>query len=118
MEDNFFVGIYEPIDVRRNLLESSKELIKCLQTYERLEKIRNEKLKYYKEMKRVSAELDLLVNKLKQKLPNTGIRKMHKTEHKKIVVEELIKPDKKFKSDMQKLQEQLEEIENQLKSLK
>ncbi|MEM2131107.1 MAG: hypothetical protein QXM96_02175 [Candidatus Woesearchaeota archaeon] len=117
MVEDLFVGIPEPIDVRRNLLESSKDLIKCLQTYDKLEAIREQKLKYFKEMKRVSAELDMLVNRLKQKLPQT-IRKLEKKENKKIAEEAMILPNKRLKTDMQKLQEQLQEIEEQLKSLK
>ncbi|MEM4396998.1 MAG: hypothetical protein QW757_00050 [Candidatus Woesearchaeota archaeon] len=117
MTDELFVGIPEPIDVRRNLLESSKDLIKCLQTYDKLEAIREQKLKYFKEMKRVSSELDMLVNRLKQKLPQT-IRKLEKKENKKIVEENLIKPNKKLKSDLQKLEEQLQLIEEELRSLK
>lgn len=118
MSEELFVGIPEPIDVRRNLLESSRDLIKCLQTYEKLELIRNQKLKYFKEMKRVSAELDLLITKLKQKIPKQGIRKLEKTEQKKKITEELITPNKKLKSDLKKLEEQLQEIEEQLKNLK
>ncbi|MEM3373810.1 MAG: hypothetical protein QW757_05230 [Candidatus Woesearchaeota archaeon] len=118
MTEDLFVGIPEPVDVRRNLLESSRDLIKCLQSYEKLERIREQKLKYFKEMRKVSAELDLLITKLKEKLPKQGIRKLEKTEQKKQITETLIQPNKKLKSDLKKLEEQLQEIEEQLKSLK
>lgn len=118
MVDDLFVGIPEPLDVRRNLLESSKEVIKCLQTYEKLSAIREQKLKYIKEMKRVSAELDMLITKLKQKIPQHGIRKLEKKEHKEQVINELVEPKKTLKRDLKKLEEQLQEIEKQLQELK
>ena len=64
-DDSFFVGIYNPEDSRRNILESSRELVKSLQAYDKLHNVREQKLLLFKEMKTVMEELDLLVGKLK-----------------------------------------------------
>ena len=74
-KDGFFVGVYDPIDVRRNLLENSKELIKSLQSFDALLKIRHQKVKVYRETKEVMNELDLLITKLKSRLPKAHLRK-------------------------------------------
>ncbi len=113
-EKDYFVGIYDPLDVRRNLLESSKEIIKSLQSYERLEKIREEKLRLYREMKRLSAELDLLVSKIKQNLPTSGLRRTLKSKQKSFSSLNVSPGGKKFSSELQKLEEQLREVEKQL----
>ena len=47
-EKDFFVGIYDPQDVRRNVLESSKEVVNSLQSHDSLKSIRRNKLKCYK----------------------------------------------------------------------
>ena len=64
MKDDFFVGIYDPIDVRRNILESSKEIVKSLQSHNALKILREEKLKQYKMMRQVMSELDMLMGRL------------------------------------------------------
>ena len=69
-EKDFFVGIYDPQDVRRNVLESSKEVVNSLQSHDSLKSIRRNKLKCYKEMRQIMVELDFLVNKLEKSLPN------------------------------------------------
>jgi len=74
MKDDFFVGIYDPLDVRRNLLESSKEIVKSLQSHDTLARIRKDKLRYYEEMRNIMDELTFLTTKLKEKLPQSHLR--------------------------------------------
>jgi hypothetical protein len=75
MDDELFVGIHEPVDVRRNLLESSKEVVESLQKYEKLNIIRLKKLKYFDDMKKVMEEINFLIVKLKEKMPKNKLRK-------------------------------------------
>ena len=74
-QKDFFVGIYEPKDVRRNILECSKEVVDSLQIYESLTKIRSNKLKCYKEIRVLVDELHLLVSRLEKGLPKSHLRK-------------------------------------------
>jgi len=45
MSQDYFVGIEQPIEVRRNILESSRSVLKGLQAYEDLAEIRSNKIK-------------------------------------------------------------------------
>ncbi|MBN2368569.1 hypothetical protein JXC34_06115 [Candidatus Woesearchaeota archaeon] len=109
MKDGFFVGIYDPIDVRRNLLENSKEIVKSLQYYDKLKEIRSNKLMLFQEMKTVMEELDLLVTKLKEKLPKSHLRKVQEEKEKH--------SPEKFSSELDQLEKQLRIIENELSGM-
>lgn len=74
-EKEFFVGIYDPTDVRRSVLESSKEIIDSIQSNKKLKQIREDKLLLYGEMQNIMHDLDLLISKLNNKLPETHLRK-------------------------------------------
>jgi len=116
-DDNFFVGIYDPVDVRRNLLESSKEIIKSLQSVERLESIRNEKLKLFRKKKELMNELDILVSKLRDRLPKAYLRKA--LDNKELLASKPLYTSKqKFSSELEKLEQELRNVETELSSLK
>jgi len=70
-DELFFVGIPDHIDVRRELLTSSKNLLDGLKRYERYKNIKEEKLSYVVELKRVFDELLILNKKLRGKMPKT-----------------------------------------------
>ena len=72
--DGFFVGIYDPVDVRRNILESSRLIVNSLLSYSKLEKIRTQKILMLRGMKKTMKELDMLVSKLQERLPETHLR--------------------------------------------
>ena len=74
-EKDFFVGIYNPKDVKRNVLESSRQVLDSLQSNAKLKKIRYEKIKYYEQMNKVMNEIDLLISRLQKKLPKSKLRK-------------------------------------------
>lgn len=110
-QEDFFVGVYDPIDVRRNLLEGSKEVVKSLQSYDKLEQIRNKKLAYFKEMRIVMSELDLLVGNLKTKLPKSNLRKAVDRPHPE-------SSTTSFVGELAKLEEQLKTVEKELSTFK
>ena len=39
----FFVGVSDPVEVRRNLLEASRAMVQSLQRYENFKELKNEK---------------------------------------------------------------------------
>ncbi len=45
MSQDYFVGIDQPVEVRRDVLESSRSVLKALQAYEDLADIRTKKIK-------------------------------------------------------------------------
>ena len=67
--DEFYIKISDPIDMRRNLLESSRSVLKCMQSYERLIDVRDKKLKATIILRSIMKETNLLSSKLKKLLP-------------------------------------------------
>ena len=73
-KEPLFVGISNPILVRRNLLLSSKTLIDALKRQEGLVDLRLRKESYLVEFKRISDELVVLNKKLRSHLPKVPLR--------------------------------------------
>ena len=127
----FFVGIKEPIEVRRNILEVAKESIQTLQMFEKFRIIRDEKIKCISELKSNLREIARLLSKLKSSVPKANLRiKLH--EHELMGVGEdfgVKKKGKKAKkgkelavessprNELQKLEEELSAIEGKLGKL-
>ncbi len=129
-EEVYYVGIKDPIEIRRSLLESSKEIVQYLQRAERFKATRTEKAEQIARLKAIMHEITSLVRKVKTALPKTKIRaRMHKHEE-KVLKEELIEkemeiskekgkiitPEEKPKamSEIEKLESELGEIESRL----
>ena len=130
-EDVFFVGIQDPIELRRSVLESSKDLLHYLSRFERFKNIRNEKAEHIARLKDVTSEIRTMVNKLRIALPKTNLRvklqEAHKIAVKKPAKEKQVKltekkpapakeaPAKpKHMTDLEKLEAELGEIESRL----
>ena len=73
-EELFFVGIRDPIELRKELLTSSKNLIDSLRRYEAFKDIKEEKLQHVLELKHVFDELLVLNRKLRNNLPRIPIK--------------------------------------------
>jgi len=75
MDDGlFFVGIRDPIELRKELLTSSKNLIDSLRRYEAYKDVKEEKLLHVMELKHVFDELLVLNKKLRNKLPHIPLK--------------------------------------------
>ena len=109
-----FVGVYDPVDIRRNLLESSKEVIKSIQSFENLTKKREGKVKVYKEMKSVMSELDLIMTRLTKRLPKSHLRKAISKDSSKPLISTYVG----FVKELEELGEELQKVEAELLSLK
>jgi hypothetical protein len=68
-DESYFVSIKDPLDLRRQLLESSKKSIHCLQNYQRILLIREKKQKEISELRSTLKELAYLNKKFNDKLP-------------------------------------------------
>jgi acetamidase/formamidase len=73
-EDNFFVGIESPVELRRQLLEASKRMIEVLKRYETFKEKRARKLAYVEKLKKSISEIAKLNAKLKNIMPKTNLR--------------------------------------------
>jgi hypothetical protein len=68
-DDSFYVKITEPVEFRRNILMSSKQLLGVLKQSERISEIRDEKIKNISELRKIIEEIVLLNRKLQAALP-------------------------------------------------
>jgi chromosome segregation ATPase len=108
-QKDYFVGIYDPVDVRRNLLESSRNIVKSLESFDNLQRIRHDKLKSIKELKSMMNEIDMILAKLKEKLPNAHLRELDISEP------QTTRAD--FSGQIDQLEEQLKSVEKELSKL-
>lgn len=121
-EKELYVGIINPVDARRNLLETSKGVIKVLQSYERLRNVRSEKAEQVNRFSSLITEISALIEELKKELPEYNPEDLPKQKPAKIPREhredELRQPKKpKAKTELDKLESELSMIEEKLKKL-
>ena len=114
----FYVGVKEPVSLRRNILESLKSVIQRLKDYENLKLIRKEKYKNVLEFRDKINEILVLLSDLKEHLPkhelgeNVHVKrkaeKNKKGKTKKVEIET---------DEIEKLENDLTEIESRLRSI-
>ncbi len=120
-KDQFFVGISGTTELRRNILEGSREMVRTLQSFEKLQEIRAEKLRRMKQFKTVIEELKLLIAKLNDSIPE--IRLKEPIAKKNLKLEKRKTKAKPVRRDedvleLRKLEEDLSSIEGRLAQLK
>ncbi|MDD5086900.1 MAG: hypothetical protein PHV16_04055 [Candidatus Nanoarchaeia archaeon] len=114
--DNFYVGIKKPKELRKNLLESSKRIIENLKDYEKIMSIRDEKSKKIVEFNEKIGEVVELFSFLKKTFPRQGIQ----AENKEINKTKKCKKSKKIEienEEIARLETDLAEIEARLNSM-
>jgi len=116
-ESLFYVNLEEPVEIRRNILESSKEIVQLLQRYEKIRNIRVKKSSKITDLKKQTKEIAIMVAKLKQYLPKSGLRAppAEKGETKVIRNNPVKKIDRPPK--INKLEAELKAIEDKLNRL-
>lgn len=122
----FFVQIKEPVEVRRNILETLKEIVEVLQRFEKFKQMRHEKLERINKLRVLLRQANRMLGDLRGKLPQTNLRAaaarespVHKAHHKKRKKskKEDKEPQKKELTQVEKLEAELSAIESKLKSL-
>ena len=116
---DFFVNIESPSELRRPILESSREVIHLMQDFESLKSIRTEKSETMEKLDNVMKEISVLVTKLKAELPKVPASKKKTTLKKTSVRKKTVvkKVESKPKSDLDKLEAELNDVEKQLAEL-
>jgi len=77
-KNKFFVGIKNPVNARRLLLNSSKDVLDALKDLENFEVLKQEKSKHIVELKKVLDEIIVLNKKLKSHLPKSPVKSLPK----------------------------------------
>lgn len=122
-KDLFFIGIQNPDEVRKVLLESWKEVVESLERYENFKEIRKERVENIEKFKKNVKEISRLITELKEKLPETGLKpaipKIKEQETGKSRKQPTKKPKarKKEKTELDRLEDELGQIEAKLNSL-
>jgi len=126
-EKGFYVGISNPIDVRRNILETSKEIIQVLKRYESFHHIKEEKRAEMNKFRSMVNEITQLMLRLKTSLPPVRIedlprREAAETARKSMapVTEKRVKAAQESaspSSELDRLEQELGKIEDKLKVL-
>ena len=73
---SLFIPVYDPDDVRRDMLTARKQSITALRKYEEFRKIRAQKTVATHELVAIWHDMARLMRKLKQELPKTDIKSM------------------------------------------
>lgn len=119
----YFVGLESPNELRRTLLESTRDAVDVMKRFERFKSVRAEKAKEIERLKSNIREISKLISKLRSELPKTKLRvtlpKREKVPEKTVVKKkEVNKPKKKEMTELDKLESELSAIEGKLKGLK
>jgi hypothetical protein len=105
-EKSFFVKIDNYYEIKKEILESSKEILICLKKYETIEKIKLEKKNEIQTLLNLLLEIDNLSSSLEYNIPI--IDSKVKFEHKEETKEEKI--EKKMESNSTKIKKNIESI--------
>ncbi|MBU0461219.1 MAG: hypothetical protein KJ574_01395, partial [Nanoarchaeota archaeon] len=79
-ENIFYVHLSEPVEIRKSILESSRQAVRLLQRYESIIELRVKKTEQINNLRKNFRELTLLINKLKQEMPKVNVRVKSKEE--------------------------------------
>jgi len=108
-----YVGVKEPVSLRRSLLESSKGIVQSLKDYEKLKLIREDKHKKILEFKNKINEILVLLSDLKENFPKEEQKEYNHTKKKIVKTKNInIKTD-----EIDRLEKDLAEIESRLSSI-
>ena len=119
-QESFFVGLNDPIGMRRSLLETSKELIEAMKKYEGFKAKREEKLKNMEELGKVIRSASRMVSRIKGSLPTMHLKAAPEIKEKPEPEEKPAaprKPEPKDMSELAKLEAELADIEGKLNNL-
>jgi hypothetical protein len=127
-EETLFVGLKEPENVQRNILEASREFLLILKKVETIKSIRKEKVKKIEEVNKQFRELRTLLNKLKKAMPTSAIKSRQHVisliEEQKIregkrnvSKKEIVSRKREPSTELQKLESEIAEIEGRLEGL-
>lgn len=122
MKDGFYVGVRDPVEVRKSILETSKAVIHDLQSYERLLETRGKKREALSRLKKKVDEINALLEQLRKVLPEVRVESEKpaampklRTAPVKHRIQIVARP--KPKTEIEKLNDELKDIESKLGSL-
>jgi len=121
-EQPLYAGIMYPNDLRKNILHSSKTLISSLKQYEKFIELRDKKLAYMNELRKVLKDIYMMSGRLKQVMPKTGLKPKVSQEREakaRLRAKPLTTEEKliKEKTRLAELEDELAKVEEKLQHL-
>ena len=119
-EKAFYVGIENPITLRKDILGGSKELILTLQKYEAYKVVQKEKHAEVAKFKTIMGEMNSLLTRIKTHLPAIKIHKLPKIavdRYKPVSGKVKPAPSKAPNTELDRLEDELRKIEGKLGDL-
>lgn len=124
--ETYFVYLRQPLEYRRHLLESSRKILFCLRSHQKVMIIRQKKIEEMNKLKTCVRELLYLNKKFNEKLPKyntkflTDVSSTDKVKTVNIKAPAVRKPAeiRPDKTELERLEESLANIENKLRTLK
>tara|TARA_Y100000310_G_C20693181_1_gene823728 strand:- start:1371 stop:1745 length:375 start_codon:yes stop_codon:yes gene_type:complete len=121
-DENFFVQVRSPGELRKEILISSKNVLMTLKKYEEINDLRSKKVESLSVLKEVMKEIKMLVNQLNNFLPKTTLRaaskKPGRERKESLEVKREIKDIRKdTTSELDKLERELASIEGKIGDL-
>ncbi|MBS3105565.1 hypothetical protein J4234_04870 [Candidatus Woesearchaeota archaeon] len=125
----FFVQVKKPAEVRKDILETLREVVETLHRFEKFKQMRHKKLEKIHHLGVLIKQANKILGNLKLKLPQTNLRataaraspqsKAHRKKKKKMEAseEKQQKEPKKELTEVDRLENELSAIESKLKSL-
>ncbi|MBW2967793.1 hypothetical protein KY362_04865 [Candidatus Woesearchaeota archaeon] len=113
VESQYFAQIRDPVEIRRSILGSSRQIITVLQRYEHIKALRVKKLEKITKLRALNKEINLAVAKLKQKFPAVEMRVKvgHEEKHPRRA------SGSRQVNELQKLEDELRQIEHKIGQL-
>jgi len=121
----YFVEVTNPNYVRRNILESIKDIVEGLQRFEKFKDTRKDKINNINKLDKILKEINKVIPSLKNSMPETKLRAITKKqppEKKETSVNKKVifagEKKKEPVGELQKLEDELSEIEGKLQGLR
>lgn len=126
-EDIVYVGIDDPVSLRKDILEASKSLVRVLKGQHGLRDVRTTKHKLIEELRNKVTEIGRLVAETRELLPKTEISLLEERKETAVKAKKIVAAATKAKSPalpkpraeahIDKFERELQDIEDKLKSL-
>lgn len=126
-EDVVYVGIDDPVGMRRNILEASKSLVRVLKSQHSLREVRITKHKLIEDLRNKVTEIGQLVAEAKQMLPKMEINLPEEKKETVVKAKKSVAAATKTKAPalpkagiephIDKFERELQDIERKLKEL-
>ena len=106
-DELFYIGIEDPQELRRYVLESSRSVVLNLKRFEEINATRIRKMESMAKFKDIVEEINAMVSKLRRELPKTKVttlRKVRLTEERPPELDELESELNVIESHLKKLE--------------